>query len=176
MTNAQSTTDYAHGFDGNSQANREQQTQLLTFILDGQLFGIPVQYIRDIFKSTSITRIPMTKPEVAGVVNLRGHIVTSINLRYTLGLEVAEDKDVNMNIAVDISDEMYSFIIDKVSEVLTLPKKDLEDNPATMDGNLKDLSLGIYKLQGQLLIVLDVKKLIGNLEKDVDNKNEGRKV
>ena len=71
---------------------------------------------------------------------------------------------------------MYSFIIDKVSEVLTLPKKDLEDNPATMDGNLKDLSLGIYKLQGQLLIVLDVKKLIGNLEKDVDNKNEGRKV
>lgn len=149
--------------------------QLLTFTLDDQLFGIPVQYIRDIFKSTKITRVPLTPPEVAGVVNLRGHIVTAINLRHKLGLPSIEDKDVNMNVAVDISTELYSFIIDRVSEVLTLPTKDFEDNPATLDENFKDLSLGIYKLNKKLLIVLDVNKLIGNLEKDSDNNNENRK-
>ncbi len=149
-------------------------SQLLTFALDEQLFGIPVNYIRDIFKSTSITHVPLTPPEVAGVVNLRGHIVTAINLRHKLGLPTGEKSQVNMNVAVDIGSEMYSFIIDSVSEVLTLPKTDFEENPATLDDNLKELSLGIYKLDQRLLIVLDVNKLIGNLEKESDNKNENR--
>ena len=155
-------------------AQSSHQTQLLTFALDDQLFGIPVNCIRDIFKTKSITSVPLTPPEIAGVVNLRGHIVTAINLRHTLGLPEAKARDINMNIAVDISEEMYSFIVDTVSEVLTLPKSDFEENPATLDDQFRELSSGIFKLDGRLLIVLDVKKLIENLEKESDNKNENR--
>lgn len=140
--------------------------QLLTFYLDQQIFGIPVKYIKDIFKSAEITRVPLTPPEVAGVVNLRGHIVTAIDLRHKLCISpLEEDAQTTMNVAVDVGEEMYSFIVDSVADVAIFAKKDFENNPSTLDEKLKDLSLGIYKLDGKLLIVLDVKKIINCAEK-----------
>ena len=86
--------------------------QLLTFYLDKQIFGIPVKYIKDIFKSTEITKVPLAPPEVAGVVNLRGHVVTAIDLRHKLCLPPLDAQtDTTMNVAVDIGEEMYSFIV-----------------------------------------------------------------
>ncbi len=146
--------------------NASLQNQLLTFYLDRQIFGIPVSFIKDIFKSAKITQVPLTPPEIAGVVNLRGHIVTAIDLRHKLCIPHVEgEKKANMNIAVEVGEEMYSFIVDSVSEVMTFAKKDFEENPSTLDDRLKDLSLGIYKLEGKLLIVLDVNKVIGTSEK-----------
>lgn len=140
--------------------------QLLTFYLDQQIFGIPVKYIKDIFKSTEITKVPLAPPEVAGVVNLRGHIVTAIDLRHKLCIALSEDeRQTTMNIAVDVGEEMYSFIVDKVADVAMFSKKDFEKNPTTLDEKLKELSMGIYKLEGKLLIVLDVKKIINCAEK-----------
>lgn len=145
--------------------NSALNDQLLTFYLDKQIFGIPVGFIKDIFKCTKITRVPLTSPEIAGVVNLRGHIVTAIDLRHKLCLPSLENDGGTMNVAVDVGEEMYSFIVDSVSEVTWFAKKDFEENPSTLDGKLKDLSLGIYKLDGKLLIVLDVNKIIGCPEK-----------
>lgn len=140
--------------------------QLLTFYLDQQIFGIPVKYIKDIFKSTEITRVPLAPSEVAGVVNLRGHIVTAIDLRHKLCIPpLNEEVNTTMNVAVDIGEEMYSFIVDSVADVAMFSKKDFENNPSTLDEKLKDLSMGIYKLDGKLLIVLDVKKIINCAEK-----------
>ena len=143
--------------------NSDLHNQLFTFYLDKQIFGIPVRFIKDIFKSAKITRVPLTPIEIAGVVNLRGHIVTAIDLRQKLCIPHAnEEVKAHMNIAVDVGEEMYSFIVDSVSEVMTFAKKDFENNPSTLDDNLKDLSMGIYKLEGKLLIVLDVDKIIGS--------------
>ncbi len=140
--------------------------QLLTFYLDKQIFGIPVKYIKDIFKSTEITKVPLAPSEVAGVVNLRGHIVTAIDLRHKLCIAPPKDAlQSTMNIAVDVGEEMYSFIVDKVADVAMFSKKDFEANPTTLDEKLKELSMGIYKLEGKLLIVLDVKKIINCAEK-----------
>ncbi len=167
ITNTESTHEFDDTYANSLNGQTEFSSQLLTFSLDEQMFGIPVQYIKDIFKSFRITKVPLTPPEIAGVVNLRGHIVTAINLRHKLGMKSnVPDGRATMNIAVDIGEEMYSFIIDSVSEVLTLQKKDFEENPVTLDDNLKALSLGIYKLDRKLLIVLNVEKLIGNLEKE----------
>ncbi len=152
--------------DLSANLNSDLHNQLLTFYLDKQIFGIPVRFIKDIFKSTKITRVPLTPPEIAGVVNLRGHIVTAIDLRHKLCIpQSTEEVKAHMNIAVDVGEEMYSFIVDSVSEVMTFAKKDFENNPSTLDDRLKDLSMGIYKLEGKLLIVLDVKKIIGAPEK-----------
>lgn len=146
--------------------NPDLNNQLLTFYLDKQIFGIPVSFIKDIFRSSKITKVPLTPKEIAGVVNLRGHIVTAINLRHKLCIPCSDEAtSTTMNIAVDVGDEMYSFIVDSVSEVMTFSKETFEDNPSTLDDKLKSLSLGIYKLEGKLLIVLDVKKIIANPEK-----------
>lgn len=145
---------------------KTSDNQLLTFYLDQQIFGIPVKYIKDIFKSTEITKVPLAPAEVAGVVNLRGHIVTAIDLRQKLCLAPPKGGlQATMNIAVDVGEEMYSFIVDKVADVAMFSKKDFEDNPTTLDEKLKELSMGIYKLEGKLLIVLDVKKIINCAEK-----------
>lgn len=152
--------------DLSANLNSDLHNQLLTFYLDKQIFGIPVRFIKDIFKSANITHVPLTPPEIAGVVNLRGHIVTAIDLRHRLCIpRSSEEVKAHMNIAVDMGDEIYSFIVDSVSEVMTFAKKDFENNPSTLDDKLKNLSMGIYKLEGKLLIVLDVKKIIGAPEK-----------
>lgn len=135
-------------------------SQLITVTIHKQLFGIPVQHVRDIFKLTRITRIPMTSPEIAGVVNLRGRIVTALNLREKLGFPQPDETIRPMMIAVDYYGEMYSLMVDSVGEVLTLSEETFEKNPSTLDQRLQDLTKGIFKLDNQLLSVLDIKKII----------------
>lgn len=132
--------------------------QLLTLYLDDQLFGLPVDCIKDIFKATKITRVPLTGHEVGGVVNLRGRIVTALDLRYIISGQTSEKKSV-MNIAVEWHGETYSFIVDSVSEVRTFKGEDFEKNPSTISERMSTLSEGIIKLDNNLLIVLNVERV-----------------
>ena len=138
--------------------------EYVTVEVAGQLFGIEVINIHDVFQPTSLTHVPMVPPEVRGVLNLRGRIVTAIDARQRLGLPEAENEDqAIMAIGVEIDGESYGLIIDGVGEVLRLEGRDCEAVPSNMDPRWQQVSKGIYRLDDRLLIVLDIEKML-NIE------------
>ncbi|MEI8395721.1 MAG: chemotaxis protein CheW [Rhodospirillaceae bacterium] len=138
----------------------------VTMTIADQLFGIPVLQVQDVLGHQRITRIPLAPPEVAGSLNLRGRIVTAIDVRLRLGLTGRPKNKPEMSIVVDLRGELYSLIVDSVGEVLSLSNEDFERNPATLDHRWREVSTGIYRLNNQLMVVLDVSRLLNfaNLE------------
>lgn len=135
----------------------------LTIVIAGQRFGIPVLQVQDVLREQRVTRIPLAAPEIAGSLNLRGRIVTAIDVRKRLNIPPREGKPVTMSVVVEHEEELYSLIIDSVGEVITLEENQFEKNPGTLDPSWHDISLGIYQLDGELMVVMDVKKLLSNI-------------
>ncbi len=138
----------------------DEQRQYVSITIDGQMFGIPVLIVHDVLGPQRITRIPLAPAEVAGSLNLRGRIVTAIDVRLRLGLPKRPATIDGMSVVVEHSGEFYSLMVDGVGEVLTLAASEFERNPATLDPRWRDISLGIYRLQDQLLVILDVNRLL----------------
>lgn len=140
--------------------NGEKQ-EYVTMYIDDQLFGLPVLSIQDIIGSTRLTPIPLASNEIAGVLNLRGRIVTVFDLREKLGLPKKDDEeDRYMNIVIEKGEDLYSVLVDRVGEVLSLDKTQFEHNPGTLTECWKSISQGVYKLEEDLLVLLDVDKVI----------------
>ena len=138
----------------------------LTLTIAGQIFGIPVLQVQDVLGEQKVTKIPLAPPEVAGALNLRGRIVTAINVRKKLGLEEDNDFDHQMSVVVEYDQELYSLIIDQVGDVLTFDEDHYESTPATLDPLWRSISQGIYRMEGQLLVVLDVPKLLSTVHSE----------
>jgi purine-binding chemotaxis protein CheW len=134
--------------------------EFVTMTIADQLFGIPVLTVQDVLGPQKITRIPLAPREVAGALNLRGRIVTAIDVRLRLDLEPRADDDPGMSVVVEHKGELYSLMIDSVGEVLTLPAERFERNPPTLDPRWREVSGGVYRLDDQLLIVLAVDRLL----------------
>lgn len=132
----------------------------VTMFIDGQMFGIAVLTVQDVLGPQKITRIPLAPREVAGSLNLRGRIVTAIDVRLRLGLKRADEDNKGMSVVVEQSGELYSLMVDQVGEVLSLPVAKFERNPPTLDPMWREFSAGIYRLDDKLLVVLDVAKLL----------------
>jgi purine-binding chemotaxis protein CheW len=132
----------------------------VTATIGKQMFGIPVLTVQDVLGPQRITRIPLAPPEVAGSLNLRGRIVTAIDVRKRLGLRAKEDNDPGMSIVVDQGGELYSLMVDQVGEVLSVPQNAFEQNPATLDPRWREFSDGIFRLEKKLLVILDVTRLL----------------
>ena len=132
----------------------------VTMTVADQLFGIPVLQVQDVLGPQRLTRIPLAPLEVAGSLNLRGHIVTAIDVRTRLGLPPRPADMKGMSVVVDLNGELYSLVIDQVGEVLSLGKETFEANPPTLDPRWREVSRGIYRLKGQLLVVIDVARLL----------------
>ncbi|WCL55372.1 chemotaxis protein CheW [Gimibacter soli] len=134
----------------------------VTIKLAEQTLGIPVLAVQDVLNPQKITRIPLSPEWVAGVLNLRGRIVTAIDLRRRLGLPPQDEAKRSMSVVVDFYGEPYSLQIDSVGEVLSLEDSLFERNPVTLDQRWRDVSRGIYRLEKELLVILDVEKLLGS--------------
>ncbi len=132
----------------------------VTMYIEGQMFGIPVLTVQDVLGPQKITRIPLAPREVAGSLNLRGRIVTAVDVRLRLGLPNNAAGNKGMSVVVDQSGELYSLLVDQVGEVLSLPAAKFERNPPTLDPMWREFSAGIYRLDDKLLVVLDVAKLL----------------
>ncbi len=132
----------------------------LTIMVAGQTCSIPVLLVRDVLGPQAITPIPLAPAEVAGGLNLRGRIVTAINLRRRLGLPEAEDSSRAMSVVVEQSGELYSLIVDQVGEVLPLSGADICANPPTLDPSWREVSLSVYRQDDRLIIMLDVERLL----------------
>jgi len=139
---------------------QQNMTVYVTAMIDGQLFGLPIVRVQDVFIPERLTRVPLAPPEIAGVLNLRGRIVTLIDLRRRFGLgERKEGEDV-MAIGVESRGESYGLLIDRVGEVVELDGVAREPNPVNLDQRLAQMSSGIHRLDDQLLIVVDVDRVL----------------
>ncbi len=134
------------------------QKEYVTAMIGGQLFGLPILHVQDVFIPERLTRVPLAPPEIAGVLNLRGRIVTLIDLRVRLGLPVSEKAA--MAVGVEQRGESYGLLIDSVGEVFKLDDATREPNPINLDLRLARVSAGIHRLEGQLLMVLDVERVL----------------
>lgn len=141
----------------------ERAKDYLTIKIADQRFGIPVLQVQDVLREQAVTKIPMAPPEVAGSLNLRGRIVTAINVRKRLGLPPIENGKSCMSVVVEHQNELYSLIIDSVGDVLSLDGSQFEKSPNTLDPIWRDISTGIFQLKNDLLIIVDVSKLLENL-------------
>jgi purine-binding chemotaxis protein CheW len=138
----------------------DDECVVLTLTLADQLCGVPVLGVRDVLAGQTIARIPLAPPEVAGNLNLRGRIVTAIDLRERLRLPPRPADMPAMSIVTEQGSELYALLVDQVSEVVTLKRHALEPNPPTMPAIWTDNSQGIYRTDESLLVVLDVDRLL----------------
>ena len=152
------TTDLAQADRPTKLAEEEQM--FVTLSVADQLCGIPVLAVRDILGPQVITRIPLSPPDVAGSLNLRGRIVTAIDLRRRLQLPPLPPGATQMAVVAEQSNELYALLVDQVSEVLALTASAFERNPPTMAVEWARFSTGIYRLQDRLMAVLDVSRLL----------------
>ena len=134
-------------------------TEFVTFNVAGQLFGLPIEQVQDVFKPSCVTRVPLAGAEIAGVLNLRGRIVTAIEMRSRLDAQ-PRDNGTAMAIGIEAKGESFGLIVDAVGEVLKLADFELEPNPINLDRKLAVLSHGVYRLEDQLLVVLDIEEVL----------------
>jgi purine-binding chemotaxis protein CheW len=138
----------------------EEERVFVTLTVADQLCGVPVLAVRDILGEHAITRIPLAPAEIAGSLNLRGRIVTAIDLRQRLHLPPAPADHARMSVVAEQGGELYALLVDQVSEVMSLKASAFERNPPTLPPTWAQFSTGIYRLEGRLLVVLDVGRLL----------------
>ena len=135
-------------------------TEYVTAMIGGQLFGLPISRVQDVFIPERLTRVPLASSDVAGVLNLRGRIVTAIDMRSRLGLPKNQSGRPPMAVGVDLRGESYGLLIDQIGEVLRLPDDGREENPVNLDPRMAKLAGGVHRLDGQLMVVLDVDRVL----------------
>jgi purine-binding chemotaxis protein CheW len=143
-----------------AQHSNADQAEYVTFKVGGQLFGLPIAQVQDVFMPGRLTPVPTAPAEFAGVLNLRGRIVTVIDMRVRLGMERRATHDQPMAVGIEIDGESYGLLIDAIGEVLKLSPAEQQPVPANLDGGLSRVAGGIYRLEDELLVVLDVQRLL----------------
>lgn len=135
------------------------EEQLVTMKVDGQLFGIPILNVQDIVEPQQITPVPLAPTAIAGVLNLRGRIVTVIDLRECLGSQPIE-RERMMSVTVEHKGDLYTLLVDSIGDVRSLPRRDFDKPPMTLESRMRKLCSGIYRLEHDLLAVLDVERVL----------------
>ena len=137
-----------------------QATQLCTFYADGLYFGIDVREVQEVLQYQEMVRVPLAADVVQGLINLRGQIVTAIDLRRRLDLPEREDAVDPMNVVVRSDDGAVSLLVDEIGDVVEVEEAAFEPAPENLSGRARELIDGVFKLDGQLLLVLDAQRTI----------------
>ena len=135
------------------------QRQLCTFFLEERFFGIEVERVQEVIRYQTVTPVPLAPAVVRGLINLRGQIVTAIDLRRLLQVEDRADERLPINIVMHTRQGIFSLLVDRIGDVLEVDEDSFEHPPDTLDGIARELIRGAYKLQGRLLLVLNIAKL-----------------
>jgi purine-binding chemotaxis protein CheW len=134
--------------------------QFSTFHLDKFLFGVEVLRVQEVIRTLDSTRVPLAPEVIAGLINLRGQIVTAIDLRRRLELPPAPKDMKPMNVVINTPDGAVSLLVDLIGPVISVEESSFEKPPETLTGTARDLILGTYKLKDRLLLPLDIDRVI----------------
>lgn len=138
------------------------ERQFCTFYVEGLCFGIGVREVQEVIRYQEMTRVPLAASVVRGLINLRGQIVTAIDLRRRLGLldRAAASEHLPMNLVVRTDDGVVSLLVDEIGEVVEVDEDTFERPPPTLEGTARELVRGVYKREGSLLLVLDTARAV----------------
>jgi purine-binding chemotaxis protein CheW len=140
--------------------------QFCTFFLEGLFFGIEVEKVQEVIRYQEMTRVPLAPSVVGGLINLRGQIVTAVDMRRRLGLSERPEDQLPMNVVVRTEDGAVSLLVDEIGDVLETEEESFERPPETVQGVARELIRGVYKLKGQLLLILDTDKALNEVSAD----------
>ena len=141
--------------------------QFCTFLLDGLLFGVEVQEVQEVIRYQAITHVPLAPPVIQGLINLRGQIVTAIDLRRRLELPALPEDRRPMNVVVRTGEDVISLLVDEIGDVVNVEEDTFERPPETLTGLARQLIRGAYKLENRLLLNLDTQKAV-RIHQDFD--------
>lgn len=137
-----------------------EEKQFCTFYLDGHFFGVGVETVQEVFRYQEMTQIPLSPPEIRGLINLRGQVITAIDLRCRLKMDKLPEGQLPMNVVVRTGKSVVSLLVDKIGDVLEVPDEVYERPPETIPAEVRKLVYGVYKLEGKLLLILDAEKAV----------------
>ncbi len=131
-----------------------------TFELDGLFFGVEVLQVQEVIRYQRMTAVPLAHPVVSGLINLRGQVVTAVDLRRRLGMAERPAGELPMNVVVRTDDGPVSLLVDEIGDVIDVEDTGFETAPETLDPLTRELVIGVYKLETRLLLVLDVDRAL----------------
>ena len=134
--------------------------QFATFFLNGLFFGVEVLKVQEVIRYQEMTRVPLAPGMIQGLINLRGQIVTAIDLRHRLELPPRDAAQLPMNVVVRDDDGAVSLLVDEIGDVVEIQEDTYERPPETLKGVARELIQGVYKLKERLLLILDIEKTI----------------
>ncbi len=137
-----------------------QTKQFCTFFLNGLFFGVEVLKVQEVLRSQPMTRVPLSSPTVRGLINLRGQIVTALDLRRRLELPERAGDAKPMNVVVRTADGAVSLLVDEIGDVVEVDAEVFEKPPETLNGVARELVQGVYKMKERLLLILDTDKTV----------------
>jgi purine-binding chemotaxis protein CheW len=135
-----------------------QTQQFCTFYLDKLMFGVDLEKVQEVIRYLEITEIPLAPRVVSGLMNLRGQIVTGIDLRRRLELADRPDGTAPMNVVIRNADGAVSLLVDEIGDVVEVTEESFERPPETLQGKVREVILGVHKLEKQLMHVLNTEK------------------
>jgi purine-binding chemotaxis protein CheW len=133
-----------------------ESRQFCTLHLAGHLFGVPVERVQEVISAQTMTPVPLAHAVIGGLINLRGQIVTAIDLRARLEFDARAEGEVPMNVVVQTPSGVVSLLVDGIGDVVDVHNTAFEAPPETLTGVAKELILGVYKFDEQLLLELDI--------------------
>jgi purine-binding chemotaxis protein CheW len=136
------------------------EKQFCTFYLGDRFFGVEVERVQEVFRYQEMTQVPLAPSVVRGLINLRGQIITAIDLRRRLGMKEISNDQKPMNIVVKTDDDVVSLLVDRIGDVLEVGDEALEPPPETLGEVARKLIPGVYKLNGVLLLTIDTEKTL----------------
>jgi len=134
--------------------------QFCTFYLADHFFGVPVGEVQEVIRYLEMTRVPLVSDVVRGLINLRGQIVTAIDLRRSLAMPDRPAGQLPMNVVVRTNDGPVSFLVDEIGDVLDVQQEMFEAPPETLQGKIRTMVYGVYKLPDRLLLALDTERTV----------------
>ena len=138
--------------------------QYVTMRIGHQIFGISVNSVRDILAPQKVNPIPLARKEIIGSLNLRGRIITALDIRVLLNIHDSLDISKNMCVVIEHNQELYSLLVDNVGDVVSIFSEDLKKNPNNLSEVWQDISIGIYPQEDQLIVILDIAKILNSLK------------
>ena len=134
--------------------------QLCSFYLDDLFFGVEVEKVQEVIRHQQTTRVPLAPQVIGGLINLRGQIVTAVDLRRRLDLDHRKEGQSSMNVVVRTEEGAVSLLVDEIGDVVEVNDTEFEPPPDTLQGTARELIRGAYKLKNRLLLLLDTEKAV----------------
>ena len=138
----------------------EPSSQYVTFLIDDLFFGIDVLDVQEVLRYQPMTRVPLAPDAIEGLINLRGQIVTAVDMRRRLKLSPRAAGTMPINAVIRTAEGPVSLLVDEIADVVEVEACDFELTPANVNPAARELMHGIYKLKDRLLLILDTKKTV----------------